>query len=196
MESNAPNCLRVVIPLVAGSTPLVPALQIGPALVSQVRKMNGRARCLRTPGSVIVEESGVPRGEIETLIDGIDVPGLEIYIEERDSPEFDLHADGILRGELTRVKLTKKFMLGLPDDAIVVGNLVVGVDGIPNLMARLSSGADREEIWRRAVDTGAAQGICNVYWNDDDALAVHKIDPDAWNLRHTLAGGDPPRPVA
>ena len=50
MESNAPNCLRVVIPLVAGSTPLVPALQIGPALVSQVRKMNGRARCLRTGG--------------------------------------------------------------------------------------------------------------------------------------------------
>ena len=150
--------------------------------------MGGRAKCMRTPDLIIVEQSGVSRGQIQPLIDGIDDARLAVFIEERASPEFDLQAEGILPGELSRECLTRKYLFGLPDGAIVVGNLVM--DGVPNFMARVNSGADRADIWRRAGNTSAAQGICNVYWNADDVLAVHGIDPDAWN--EAYARGDAP----
>jgi hypothetical protein len=170
----------------AASNSIVPALQIGVALAGEFRKMGGKAKCLRTPDCIIVEQSGVSKGQIQPLIDGIDDVRLAVFIEERASPEFDLEAESILPGELSRARLTKKYLFGLPDGAIVVGNLVM--DGVPNFMVQLNSGEDRTRIWRLAENAQAAQGICNVYWNRDDVLAVHGIDPDAWNDAYARGG--------
>jgi hypothetical protein len=101
---------------------------------------------------------------------------LNLVIEERDTPEMNIESPGILLGEIASERLTKKFLTGLPNGAIVVGNGLQ--DGIPDFWCRLHDGHDRSLIWMRAVNAGAAQRTCHVYWNPRDVLAIHGINPD------------------
>lgn len=48
---------------------------------------------------------------------------LNLVIEERDTPEMNIESPGILLGEIASERLTKKFLTGLPNGAIVVGNV-------------------------------------------------------------------------
>jgi len=168
----------VVVPLLENSLSLFYVLDLGFALAEEVKKQGGKARCFRTATSVIVEQTGISIDQVESLIDSfaeaVSKKGatLNVIIEQRDAPEIDLEGNAVIPGEFTMRRLTKKFLFGLPDGAIVVGR------GEPISAIRLDSGKDRARVWRQAVNSGAAQRICSVYWNPQDVLEVHGIDLD------------------
>jgi hypothetical protein len=182
MNDKAPGCLRLMMPLAGGSVRLQNLLHIGLACAHQVKKMGGYAKCFSAPDFIVVEISCVPRDQVEALVDGLgDSPSmtaatLKLVIEERATPEMNIESPGILPGEIASERLTKKFLTGLPDGAIVVGN--GRRDGFPDFWCRLDHGQDRARIWMRAVNAGAAQRTCHVYWNSRDVLAIHGINPD------------------
>lgn len=148
----------------------------------QVKKMGGHAKCFSAPDFIVVEISRVPRNQVEALVDSLgDSPSmtaatLNLIIEERDTPEMNIESPEILPGEIASELLTKKFLTELPNGAIVVGNGVR--DGMPDFWCRLDDGQNRARIWMRAVNAGAAQRTCHVYWNPRDVLAIHGINPD------------------
>lgn len=170
------------MPLAGGNIRIQNLLHIGLACADQVKKMGGIAKCFSAPDCIVVEMSGVARSEVQVLMDSLgESPSmteatLDLIIEERDAPEMNIESPEILPGEIASELLTKKFLNGLPDGAIVVGNGVR--DGIPDFWCRLDAGQNRARIWMRAVNAGAAQRTCHVYWNPRDVLAIHGIDPD------------------
>ena len=101
---------------------------------------------------------------------------LNLIIEDRASPEMDLDSPETLRGEFVNERLTKTFLLGLPNGAIIVGNEVR--NGKPSFYCRLDERQDRIRLWKRAVKAGAAQLTCHVYWNPKDVLEIHGVDPE------------------
>ena len=166
MENNDPGCLRVTLPLVGSNVPPQAILHLGFTLKNEVEKMGGRANCFKIPDLVVVEMSGISRDRIEKLIHSVGhsmstrSANLNMVIEERTAPEFDLEKKEVLPGEFMIQRLTKKFLLGLPDGAIIVGNEFR--DGVPRFMVRLHEGQNRSRIWSRAVIKEAAQRICHV----------------------------------
>jgi hypothetical protein len=184
-KKDQPGCSRVTIPLPANNLPLIEILHLGLSFADEAKKRGGKARCFKTANSVIVEQSGISRDQIEPLINclgsshSMNVSTLSVIVEERDAPEIDLDAEGVIPGEITRERLTKKFLFGLPDGAIVIGNWIS--NGEPTFAVRLEPGRDRSRIWRRAVNAQADQRICSVYWNPEDVLEVHGIDVDTWD---------------
>jgi len=175
--------LRVVIPLQENSLPLDHVLHFGAAVAKEARKLGGKARCFKTANSVVVEQTGISRDQIEPFIGAFSDSAtraentLNVIVEERGAPEIDLDTEGVIPGEYRRERLTKKFLFELPDEAIVVGNSIS--HGEPLFVGRLRTGSDRLRVWRNAVSSGAAQAICNIYWNPKDVLDVHGIDLEA-----------------
>ena len=145
--------------------------------------MGGRAKCFKLQDHVIVEASGISRDQIDRLIDSLgnstsmQSAKLNVIIEERTAPEIDLSEKEVLPGEFMIQRLTKKFLLGLPDGAIIVGNEFR--EGAPTFMARLDEGQKRSNVWNLAVSKEAAQRICHVYWYAEDVRAIHGVDPDS-----------------
>jgi hypothetical protein len=182
MNNTTPGCLRLVMPLAGKSARLQTLLHFGLACANQVKKMGGCAKCFSVPDFVIVEMSRVSRDQIEPLVNCLgESPSmkeatLNLIIEERAIPEMDLESPKILRGEFANERLTKAFLLELPNGAIVVGNGLR--NGKPNFFSRLHEGNDRTRLWKRAVTAGAAQLTCHVYWNPKDVLEIHGVDPE------------------
>lgn len=182
MESNDPICLRVTLPLVGSNVPPQAILHLGLALKNEVEKMGGRAKCFKIPDLVVVEMSGISRDRIEKLIHSVgnstsmQSANLNMVIEERTAPEIDWGKKEALPGEFLVQRLTKKFLLSLPDGAIIVGNEFW--DGVPKFMVRLHEGQNRSRIWSLAVSKEAAQRICHVYWYAEDVRAIHGVDHD------------------
>lgn len=182
MNDKAPGCLRLVMPIAGRGVRLQTLLHIGLACANQVKKMGGNAKCFSAPDFIVVEMSRVSKNEVEALVDSLgESPSMReatmnLIIEERATPEMEIGSPEILPGEFAQGRLTKKFLTGLPDGAIIVGNQLR--DGIPNYYCRLDAGRDRTRVWRRAVNAGAAQQTCHVYWNPRDVLAIHGINPD------------------
>ena len=182
MNSNTPGCLRLVMPLAGKSARLQTLLHFGLACSNQVKRMGGSAKCFSVPGFVIVEMSRVSRNQIEPLVTCLgEAPSmkeatLNLIIEDRASPEIDLDSPETLRGEFVNERLTKTFLLGLPNGAIIVGNEVR--NGKPSFYCRLDERQDRTRLWKRAVKAGAAQLTCHVYWNPKDVLEIHGVDPE------------------
>ncbi len=191
--NEQPACLRVVLPCSGTNLTLIVILHLGYSLAVEIRKMGGKARCLKTPDRIIVESTGVSLAQMQPYIDGIGhMKGatLKVAFEERASPEVDLDSPGVIFGEFAAERLTRKFLFGLPDGAILVGNS--SVNGMPEFMALLGGKEDRSRIWQRAVNSGAAQRICDVYWNPDDVREIHGFDPDMWNEAHDDGDMFPP----
>lgn len=46
------------------------------------------------------------------------------------------------------------------------------------LCRHLDDGQNRTRLWMRAVNAGAAQLACNVYWNPREVLEIQGVDPD------------------
>ncbi len=181
--TDNPGCLRVTIPLASTNIPLQPILHFGLAIANEVKKRGGRARCFKTVDFIIVEMCGISKAEVQRLVDclghspSIEDAKFDVIVEERDAPEIDLEGNDVIPGEFTIQRLTKKFLFGLPDGAIIVGNSFL--DGEPNFAARLEAGMDRSRIWKRAINSNAAQRICCVYWNPQDVMQIHGFDLDS-----------------
>jgi hypothetical protein len=128
--------------------------------------------------AVIVVVSGVSKDRIDPLIDCMGHSPcmkdamLKVIVEELDTPGIDLESERVMPGEYARERLTKKFLFGLPDGAIVVGNCCSS-NGRPYFAARLDTGTDRSRIWRRAINSNDDQRICNVYWDEQDVERFH-----------------------
>jgi hypothetical protein len=171
-----------VIPLAGRNVRLHVLLQFGLACANQVKKSGGNAKCFSLPDFVVVEMSRVSRNEVESLVNClgespfIRETTLNLMIEERATPEREIESPEILPGECAHGRLTKKFLEGLPNGAIIVGN--EQRNGMPNFYCRLGDGRDRTRLWRRALNAGANQRTCHVYWNPRDVLVIHGVDPD------------------
>ena len=182
MNDKAPGCLRLVMPIAGRGVRLQTLLHIGLACANQVKKMGGNAKCFSAPDFIVVEMSCVTKNAVEALVDSLgESPSMReatmnLMIEERATPEMEIGSPEILPGEFAQGRLTKKLLTGLPDGAIIVGNQLR--NGIPNFHCRLDDGRDRTRLWRRAVNAGAAQQTCHVYWNPRDVLEIHGINPD------------------
>lgn len=160
--------------------PLNHVLHFGLSVAEIVKRTGGKSRCFKTADAVVVEQIGVPRNQLEELVDSMATAvakykeSLTMIIEEREAPEIDLDTEGIIPGEYVRPKLTRKLLFSLPDGAIVIGNSIV--NGEPNFVAPLEPGKDRSRIWREAGRHDAAQKICDIFWNSKDVLEVHGFD--------------------
>jgi hypothetical protein len=187
-ENVQSRSLRITLPLSGSNQSLGDMLSHGLLYATEVKRMGGKARCLRAANAVIVELSGVSREKIEPLIDCLDgspsMKGvtMKVIVEERETPEISLEFDGVIPGEFTRTRLTKKFLLELPEGAIVVGNSIFGDN--PNFVVELKAETDRYRIWRRAIESDAAQRICSVYWSNQDVMDAHGFNFDAENEDH------------
>lgn len=67
-------------------------------------------------------------------------------------------------------RLTKKFLMGLPEGLYLVSNMILGPDKsiFSEKVAPLS---EREEQWKRIAKVGADQRLCYVYRTEDDYQA-------------------------
>ena len=170
------------MPLAGGSVRLQTLLHFGLACANQIKKMGGSAKCFSVAGFIVVEMSRVSRYQVEELVNCLgDAPSmkeatLNLISEGRAIPEMEIESPEIIRGEFARERLTKKFLTGLPNGAIIVGNELR--DGMPNFYCRIDDGQNRTRLWMRAVNAGATQQVCNVYWNPRDVLEIHGVDPD------------------
>ncbi len=183
---------RLTFPLAGSNEPPFLLLDLAYATVDQLKKLGGKARCFMTPQAVIMEVSGVTREQIEKFTNAVGTSPsmrnatLNVVLEERDAPEVDLDSESVLPGEYVCAKLTKKFLVGLPDGAIVIGNSFQ--NGQPTFAVRLTPDIDREAVWQQAVESGDAQRVCRVFWDLGGELefawARHEEPPasDRWRM--------------
>ena len=178
------KCLRLIMPLMANSMPLLEILDFGLSVAEFVKRSGGRARCFKTANAIVVEQTWVSRDQLDEMVTCFATSfansreRLSIIVEEREAPEISLDLEGIIRGEYARPKLTQKLILSLSDGAILVGNTIN--DGRPNFAAVLKQGRDRDRLWKEAVRRKAAQRICFIFWDPDDVRKIHGIDLNSW----------------
>lgn len=146
--------------------------------------MGADAHSVRSADAIIVEQSGIPKDQIMPLIDSLThgfsrySANLKVIVEELDTPSIDLESDGVIPGEFARERLTKKFLFGLPQYAIVVANWY-SANRIPHFAVRLEPGTHRSKIWSRAVNSNADRRMCGVYWDAQDVLQIYGYSLDA-----------------
>ena len=160
---------RLTLPLAGSNEPLLLLVDLAYATADQLKQLGGKARCFMTPQAVIMEVSGVAREQIEIFTNALGASfskkksTFNVVLEERDAPEVDLDAESVLPGEYVSTRLTKRFLVGLPDWAIIIGNSFH--NGKPTFAVRLTPGTDRETVWQQAVESGDAQRVCRVFWD-------------------------------
>lgn len=188
LPKAASRCVRVIVPISENNLDLRTAYFRGMSYSADARKMGGKARSLRSSNSLFIEHTGLTRDQSKILIDQLTrsryATTLKVSVEERDSSEIDLESPGIIPGEFAWKTLDKKFLFGLPNYAIIVGNNSC-VNGKPTFVARLEPGADRSIIWKRAVDSNAAHSPCAVHWSAEDVLEIY-----GFSLDFLLKGND------
>lgn len=184
----ASGCVRVTVPISQNNLALRDAFFMGMFHSVNARAMGGKARCLKSSDSVIIEHSGLTRDQSKSLIDQLtcsrNATTLKVNVEERDSPEFDLESPGIIPGEFAWKKLDKKFLFSLPNYAIIVGPRSYEAEK-PDFVAKLEPGADRSIIWRRAVDSDVHHRQCSVYWGAEDIVKIY-----GFSLEDLLEGNE------
>ena len=183
--SNQSTSWRLEIQLSNNHIPLLVLLEVGHALVHQVRTQGGRARCIKTTTSVIVEQIGMRRTEGETLFEGFttamsrNYPSFQYSFQEFQTPSVDLDAPMIMQGEYEDTKLSKKMLFSLPRGAIIVSKLTTGrqpTEIQPIFAIRLGIQSNRQLEWEAAVTHGAAQKTCVILWTDDDVHSCFGIN--------------------
>jgi hypothetical protein len=163
MNTSNHNPIRLIVP-VTDST-LMKVLMLGSSYQTEVRKGGGDGRVFRLPNSVQIDLEGSSEGEIDLLVSGLAMAVmkkggvLEIarFVRTTELPPT------VISGEYLREKLTKKFLLGLPPGAWLVGNC------FPAWIAHLSDRTDRQRVWEQASESRAAQRLVSVVWSEQDA---------------------------
>lgn len=179
-----PGCIRVTFPLRTSDFSLINTLQMGLCLSDCAKKNGGRAKCFRTSNAIIVEMKGVNMELVDSFCGAMANSNwsisakLNMLTEERESPEIDLDNSRILPGEYEKTKLTKKLVNELPTGAIVVSNCYR--KGKPILVFQVDEEVSRADYWEGAVESGAAQRICDVHWNRKDVEELYGLDLADW----------------
>lgn len=179
---SAPSgCVMVTFPIPENKLGLDTSLMRAKCYCDDARAMGGKARCLRSSDSLIIEHTGLTRDQGKSLIDRLArssyATTLKVAVEERDSSEIDLESPGILPGEFDWKILNKGFLFSLPHYAIIVASWRTR-DGKPIFVAKLEPGADRSKIWRRAVNSNAAHRACGIYWRAEDIIEIYGFSLD------------------
>jgi hypothetical protein len=68
---------------------------------------------------------------------------------------------------ITREKLTKRFLMGLPEGVYLVSNLFIQKDK-PEFAENVSLQNERDEQWKRIVEARVNQRLCDVFKTKED----------------------------
>ena len=163
------SSFRLTFPLAGSNEPPFLLLDLAYATADQLKKLGGKARCFMTAQAVIMEVSGVAREQIEEFTNALGgsfsnkKSTFTVVLEERNAPEIDLDSESVFPGEYVSARMTKKFLFGLPDGAVVIGNAFQ--NGQPTFAVRLTPDTDRGLVWLQAVESSNAQRLCRVFWD-------------------------------
>ena len=75
--------------------------------------------------------------------------------------------------ELMREKLSKKFLMGLPEGVCLVSNIGWSPDE-PEFIEKVSPLSKRDKQWKRIVEAHVDQRLCNVFSTKKDYQAFLK----------------------
>ena len=171
MNTSNHHPIRLIVP-VTDST-LMEVLMLGWSFQGEARKRGGDGRVFRLPRSVQIDLEGVSESEIDVLVSCI----AERIMKDKGDMEIARSVrttklpPTVISGEYLREKLTKKFLLGLPPGAWLVGNC------FPSWVAHLSHGTDRQDVWKHAVKYRAAQHLASVLWSKQDVNVFAPAPP-------------------
>jgi hypothetical protein len=166
MKSSNHNPIRLIVP-VTDST-LIEVLINGEGFQEAARRVGGDGRVFRLPGSVQIDLEGLSQSQIDLFVSALaervkkDKGNLEISRSVRTTEL----PPNVISGEFLREKLTKKFLLGLPKGAWLVGNCS------PHWIAHISDRTDHQRVWKQALEARANHRLVSVVWSEQDAKLV------------------------
>ena len=166
MKSSNHTPIRLIVP-VTDST-LMEVLINGGAFQEVARRAGGDGRVFRLQGSVQIDLEGLSQSRIDLLVSALaerikkDKGDLEIarFVRTTELPPK------VISGEFLHEKLTKKFLLGLPKGAWLVGNCG------PHWIAHISDRTDHQQVWKQAIASRANHRLVSVVWSEQDAKIV------------------------
>jgi hypothetical protein len=166
MKSSTNNPVRLIVP-VTDST-LMEVLISGGGFQEAARRVGGDGRVFRLPGSVQIDLEGLSHSRIDLFVSALagmvkkDKGDLEIARSVRTTEL----PPNVISGEFLHEKLTKKFLLGLPKGAWLVGNCS------PHWIAHISDRTDHQRVWKQAREARANHRLVSVVWSEQDAKLV------------------------
>ncbi|HZV34590.1 MAG TPA: hypothetical protein VFB72_08430 [Verrucomicrobiae bacterium] len=97
--------------------------------------------------------------------------GKTVTIEQRDNvplPDGKKLGLSVRPGAVIAENLTRRLLFALPPGAYVASNPRQPITWKPLFAERLGEMSEREQVWKKVVESGAAGRLCYVSWMEED----------------------------